>query len=240
MFTSDRGGTPDVWVVDVAGGSPRQLENWPGFEGSAVWSGDGSSIYFVSDRDSRLGDIWKVSPAGGEPVRVTHDGTVQQLWSRNGVADIFVSAISAHGGQFSISRLGPGGALLPVWEKSNVFMGAISPTGAEVIALVEQPDSSSRAMVLPVKGGAGRVVGKPSEQPAAWSPDGKSMLVSIAVAGTTDLAIMNIADGSMKRLTTTPESETGAEWSPDGKTIFFERRTTIQRIVKTDLAKILK
>ncbi len=41
-FVSDRGGTPDVWVVDVATGALHQLDNWPTTELGPMWSGDGS------------------------------------------------------------------------------------------------------------------------------------------------------------------------------------------------------
>lgn len=241
VFTSDRGGSQDVWVVDAAGGAPRQLVNWPGFEPFAAWSGDGSTIYFTSDHEVRNGfsDLWKVSPAGGEPVRVTHNGSLGgQVFTQRGVADVFVTPIGA-GGQLAIARVGANGALVPVWDKTNAFFQAISPSGAEVAALVEQPDGKQRNMIISVNGGAGRVVLKPNEQTSFWSPDGKSVLVSIASAGANDLGIMNVADGSVKRLTTTPQSETGAEWSPDGTSIFFLRRTTVQRIVTTDLAKVL-
>ena len=63
-FVSDRGGTSDIWVIDAAGGAPRQVENWPGYEGSPAWSADGKLLYFRSDRDARLGDVWAAPAAG--------------------------------------------------------------------------------------------------------------------------------------------------------------------------------
>src|SRR4029077_2102052 len=117
VFISDRGGTDDVWVIDAAGGAPRQLENWPGFEGPAVWNADGSAIFFVSDRDTRLGDVWKVPVQGGEPVRVTRDSTLGGLFSRAGVADLFTDRIDPRGGNV-IARIGPDGAVHSVGNRN--------------------------------------------------------------------------------------------------------------------------
>jgi Tol biopolymer transport system component len=77
--------------VDASGGTARQLTNWPGSETEAVWSGDGANIYFVSDRDAKFGDIWRVPPSGGDPVRLTNDGTFGSgaITTRPGVADLF-------------------------------------------------------------------------------------------------------------------------------------------------------
>lgn len=239
VFISDRGGTPDVWVVDAVGGAPRQLVNWPGVEGPAVWSGDGKSIYFVSDHDARLGDVWKVSPDGGAPVRVTNDGSLTGLISRPGVADLLTATISVHGGQLSIARITADGRLAPVWERSNAFASYLSPAGDSVGAQIEQPDGKMRGMIVPMKGGAGRVFGGPNDSPGPWSPDGKSMLYYTQSAGASDLGVVTLVDGKTRRLTTTPENEGGVEWTPDGKSVIFVRRQTVQRVTTVDLTKTL-
>ena len=41
---------------------------------SRMWALDDSWIYFISDHEAKIADVWKVSPAGGDPVRVTHGG----------------------------------------------------------------------------------------------------------------------------------------------------------------------
>jgi hypothetical protein len=47
-----------------------------------------------------------------------------------------------------------------------------------------------------------------------------------------------VADGTTRRLTTTPENEAGAEFAPDAKTVIFRRVKTVQRIYAMDLAKL--
>jgi Tol biopolymer transport system component len=242
VFESDRGGSQDVWVVDAAGGSPRQLVNWPGYEANAVWSGDGSAIYFGSDRDSKLGDLWKVSPNGGEPVRVTREGVFGgPLASRPGVSDIFAATVGKREGQLTLTRVGADGKVHTVWDRSSagLFAPEISPTGDSLAAMAEQADGKLRSMIIPARGGEGRVILNAGDEIGAWSPDGGSMLYQINSGGSTDIGILNLRDGTTRRLTNTPENEAGGEFTPDGRTVVFRRVRTMQRISNVDLSKEL-
>jgi len=68
------GGDP-MFVADRTGASPRQiLMSNPGIHNHyPVWSRDGRWIYFVrgSPTTSEM-DVWRISPDGGEPERLTH------------------------------------------------------------------------------------------------------------------------------------------------------------------------
>jgi Tol biopolymer transport system component len=240
VFTSDRGGSMDVWVVDGSGGAPRQLTNWPSAETVAVWSGDGTTVLFRSDRDSKLGDLWKVPVSGGEPTRVTNNGTLGgALVSRAGVADIFVQTINPNGGQLGFARVRADGSLQTVWDRTNAFMASVSPSGDSVAALVEQPDGKLESMILPAAAGAGRVILGSNDQVSNWSKDGKSLLYETGPSASRDLGILNLADGTTRRLTTTPESEGGAEFTPDGKSVVFVRNRIVERIYSVDLSQVL-
>src|SRR5690606_28870373 len=78
-FISDRGGTDAVWVVEVASGARRKLTRSPDDDGEVEWNADGTSIYSTSTRDAKLTDVWQVPAAGGEPTRLTTQGSVQGL-----------------------------------------------------------------------------------------------------------------------------------------------------------------
>lgn len=239
-YISDRGGSQDVWIIDVAGGAPRQLTTWPGTESSVVWSGDGTKVYFQSDHDTKLGDAWAVAPAGGAPSRITRNGSVGGgVFARPGVADLFATTINPKGGQLTISRVRPDGRMTLVWTRSNAFAQAISPSGDSIVAQVEQPDRTVREMILPVAGGAGRLILGPNDRVSFWSNDGKSMVYTSLVNGVGDIGIFNVTDGTTQRLTTTPESEGGAELTADGKTVLTNRTATIQRIFSANLSKLI-
>lgn len=244
VYVSDRGGSDDIWVVDVAGGAPRQLVNWPGDESAAAWSADGSAIYFLSHRDAKLSDVWRVPAAGGEPTRVTNNGTMNNnngaLLSRAGSVNFFGSTLNAKGGQVAISRLRPDGSVQTVWDRTNAFLISMSPSGDSVAALVQQPDGKQRSMLLAANGSGGRVILKPGEVVGHWSSDGSSVLYAMNAGGATDLGILHIADGVMRRLTTTREDEAGGEFTSDGKSVVFRRTQTVQRIFTVDLTKLVK
>lgn len=70
----------DLWVVETAPGVVRRLTFDRANEATPRWSPDGAFIYFTTDA-SRPGDdhppydgssqVWRVSPAGGQPQAVT-------------------------------------------------------------------------------------------------------------------------------------------------------------------------
>ena len=238
VYSSNLRGSPDIWVVDVVGGAPRQVVNWPGIESVPVWSADGSSILFVSDREARLGDVWKVPASGGEPTRVTRDGGVASLLARSGYAGTLAQRISARNGQLHLLRLREDGTLQAVWDRSSVA-GFTLPIKDSLGAVVEQADGSQRSMLLSASGGGGRVILRPGELVGSPAFDGKWLLYTMPVNGVNDLGLFNIANGSVRRLTTTPEDERGAEFTPDGKTVVFSRAKTVQRIHTVDVSRLL-
>ncbi|MGK2962790.1 MAG: hypothetical protein ACSLFK_11665 [Gemmatimonadaceae bacterium] len=239
LFLSDRGGSADVWVINAAGGSPGQLVNWPSREDNAIWSGDGSAVYFLSTHESRLGDVWSVSPDGGEPKRVTRTGNISSLRSRAGVSDLLVGFIGGRGGAYGIGRLTPDGSMTLLWDSSTVFVGAISPSGDEVTTLVEK-DGQRQSVILPFRGGPARALLEQNEFAGPWSNDGRKMLFYVSVAGAADVWVLDLETGSRQRLTATAENETGAGWGHDDQSVFFRRVRIVEQISTVDVSKTLK
>jgi eukaryotic-like serine/threonine-protein kinase len=62
LAVSDEGGA-DIWVADLAGGPPRRLTAGPAVDAAPLWSPDGRTIVFRSDRE------------GGGLFRLAADGT---------------------------------------------------------------------------------------------------------------------------------------------------------------------
>jgi Tol biopolymer transport system component len=243
VFASDRGGSPDIWAVDTASRVLRQVTNWTGYEGWPVWSLDGSEIYFNADKDTNLGDIWRVPASGGDPTRVTTAGNFGGLSQTPGGAGLFVQTISDKAGQLTLSRLQPDGRVTAIWDKSSVGLDTMfdpAPAfGDSVVVDVEQPDGKTRSMILSVDGRGGRVILNPGETVTAWSADGQWILYQLQAGGATDVGLLRVADGTTRRLTTTPEAEVAALFTPDGKTVLFRRSKTVQRITAVDLSKML-
>ncbi len=65
-FTSYSDKNWDIWVVDKDGTGLKRLTDDPAHDGGPSWGKDGF-IYFHSDRSENW-DIWKMKPAGYEPI----------------------------------------------------------------------------------------------------------------------------------------------------------------------------
>jgi Tol biopolymer transport system component len=75
----------DVWTIGIDGTDARQLTDWAGYDGGAIYSPDGQSIAFTSDRSAdqqtiregeRNGlagelDVYVMPADGGQVTRVT-------------------------------------------------------------------------------------------------------------------------------------------------------------------------
>lgn len=81
-WTGDR--RKHVFVVDLAGGEPRQVTDGDCEDDGPVWSADGSRIYFASARGERwdvelVTRVYEVGAEGGEPRELTDDGSYSKL-----------------------------------------------------------------------------------------------------------------------------------------------------------------
>ena len=65
----------DIYTVPFGGGSATRLTASPAYDSWPVWSPDGGTIAFGSDREGSV-DIYTVAATGGTPVRITtHSGS---------------------------------------------------------------------------------------------------------------------------------------------------------------------
>jgi TolB protein len=111
----------------------------------------------------------------------------------------------------------------------------LSPDG-KFIAVSSQhaSDGKSRIYVLPITGGAARLVTpKAPSYWHGWSPDGKTLAYCAERNNEFDIYTIPVEGGEETRLTTAPGLDDGSEYSPDGKTIFFNsERTGLMKIWK--------
>ncbi len=236
VFTSDRGGSLDVWMLDVASGQARALVNWPTEEREAQWSSDGNSIYFTSNRDAQLGALYRVSADGGDPVRMSPEGIVLGFATSPYSPEVYALTLGGEAGQFSVTRLLPDGRLETLLPGTNTLTAPIVRPGGDSLAkMVELAGGENTTMLLPARGrGNGRPLLEPGQFPGAWSPDGNAILFYTNV-GVSDLGVLNLKDGTSRVLTNTPEGEQGAEWTPDGKKVVFRRAVSRHEMVKVDV-----
>lgn len=70
----------DIYIVNSEGGEARQLTSNPAYDYSPVWSPDGKTLAFASDRYGNF-DIFTVSAEGGVPSRVTTHSAKETPWT---------------------------------------------------------------------------------------------------------------------------------------------------------------
>lgn len=66
----------DIYKVAVGGGRALQLTTHPAQDTRPVWSPDGKSIAFASDREGSF-DVFLVSSEGGTPIRLTSNSAAE-------------------------------------------------------------------------------------------------------------------------------------------------------------------
>ena len=132
-FEAAIAGNSDVYLVGADGGHLRRLTAEPSIDGVPSWSGDGRWIYFASTRAGVIADIWRVSPDGGEAIRLTHNGGFEPRESPDGRYLFYLDrppAGLAIGGTARLMRLPLGGGHEEqVLEGVRPFLWSVTDTG---------------------------------------------------------------------------------------------------------------
>ncbi|HUH12956.1 MAG TPA: S9 family peptidase [Longimicrobiales bacterium] len=187
-------GKDQLFVLPGEGGEPRQITSLPFSVRSAVWSNDGSRLYFAGDphedeelRTDATGALYMVARAGGEPIRLTPiDGSESSpALSPDGRWLAFLST-PERGAEtdLMVARLGADGA----------FAG-------EPVNLTADWDLSP---------------GSPT-----FSPDGRTLRFSTGVAGASHLFEVPVAGGAVRQATRGERRLSSFAWSRDGRVMAY-------------------
>jgi len=199
-------------------------------------------------------DVWLVSTAGGEAVRLTASkkNDNQPRWSPDGKRIAFISAREEKAQIFLISPFGGEPEKLTD-SKSGVTAFQWSPDGSRIafVAPVEmtpeeekkQKDKDDAQVIdkdfkhtriwvidLQTKKAAELVKGDFSASDPQWSPYGKQIAFTTtptpkADDGTlSDIWIVDAASGKTRKLTSNDGPDTAPRWSPDGSRIAYLSR----------------
>lgn len=238
----------DIFVLATDGSRESLLVEHPANDLFPLWTPDGKSILFASDR-SRTWDQWLIPVAEGkahglptlikqnvgriEPLRFTTDGNYYYNLA-TGRLDVYITALDPATGQalgapaLASDRF-RGGNTLPEWSPDGQYLAYLSRRGA--------PESGVRSSIIAIRSletGQERELTPQlaflEDTRLRWSPDGRSFLVSgedndghrglyQIGAKTGDLAPIVVSSGKVP-----PGSRANrwhAEWSLDGKAIFY-------------------
>ncbi len=192
----------DIWVRAVEGGPSHRLVRSPSDDDRPMWSDDGGTLYFVSERDDNVANIWKIAvdlPAQGEdgkpkvvdgPFQVTHH-------THDGV---------------QIPAISEDGTLITYEWNAGVWRLEV-PDGEPEEVVIEAPSDRkwNDDLDLTLSSGATQF---------AFSPDESQL--AIAVRG--ELFVCPFEDdeaGTARRVTETAAREKDPAWLSDGQTLVF-------------------
>jgi len=212
-FVSTRSGNPDIWVKPLPRGRAVQITSHRSAESQPVWKPNGKVLVFVSARRDVEGDLWRVvfnaktGRASGKPRQLTvHLGVDRDpAYAPDGKTLYFSSDRSGalalwrrtHGSG-RMTRLGPGShpALSPDgrWLAFSDRDSRLRTTGLEPPRF---PASTGKALAA-------------LDGPAAWAPDGRSLLaVRIDTDSDGDGAVTPADRGALWQMAVYPEGRLG-------------------------------
>src|SRR5262245_5619710 len=197
----------EIWLADTKAGEARQLTNHPKKSTSSpVWSPDGSTLAFATDRDDKR-QIYVIDPRGGEARKVTsaEEGVGSFAWSPDGKAFAFTSTDPKTDadkdrekkfGEFDVYGEGYRMSHLWVWDIAAGKARRLT-SGAYTVGQFN------------------------------WSPDGREIAFDHRInpantsGATADISVVSVADGKVRELVKQDGADGGPVWSPDGRTIAF-------------------
>jgi tricorn protease len=234
-----------IWLVRFASDTPsyealtksESKNAWP------MWSGDGKTLYFMSDR-SGAENIW-AQPVGGAARAVTSFANGRLLWptiSYDGKAIVFerdmgvwtLDPATGHASQVPITLRGASSANVVTHEslQQGFQWLALSPDGKK-IAFTAHGDVF--AAPSHDAGDAERVTSTPEiEQELVWAPDSRRIAYVSSRDGPAHIYLYDFTTRTETRLTNGPTNDVEPTWSPDGRTLAFARGA--KRLVVLDVA----
>ena len=222
-------GQRDIETVSVSGGRPVKVTNDPALDWAPVWSPDGESIYFASDRGGAMG-LWRIGveeesgrPRGPpEPVAagVDVDMDLPHL-SRDGSTLAFRSMIeSVNPAAIAFDPIaGRVGTTTLLQHRSGILVPTdVSPDG-KWVALVNVPDRRQDiSLMRPDGSGLTRLT---DDEARDWSPrftpEGQSLVFFSNRDGKYDSWSIRIDGSGRTQLSDIARGVTFSMLAPDGK-----------------------
>jgi dipeptidyl aminopeptidase/acylaminoacyl peptidase len=208
-----------IWLVDADGGAPRAFTTGPHRDRGPVWSPDGASMLFTSDRGAPAGagskaprHLWVIRRAGGEAQRITQaeHNPAEAVWSPDGTRIAFSGKP-------------------PQTEKPASDVKVITRLKHKFDGEGFYDNRYRHVFVVPATGGPARAIttGDFDHREPAWSPDGERL--AFVANRSDDGDLTNVADvwvatpatGELRRVTTGLGPATQPVWSPDGTQIAY-------------------
>jgi dipeptidyl aminopeptidase/acylaminoacyl peptidase len=235
-------GHTDLYLVDLraANAKPQRLTSDATSSTDPEWSASGDAIYFLSAR-SGSSQVWRVSPEGGEPVQVTNLPVdvdayrVSPTGERIAIGlSVFRDCADLACTKAKADAKEKDKATGQVYDRLFVRHWDTWADGRNAVLYSAPLDANGRVSAAPVSlSGSldGDVPSKPfgDREEFRFSPDGKTVVFSVRIAGKSeawstnfDLYSVPASGGTPKNLTFDNKAwDTKGVFSPDGQTLAY-------------------
>ncbi len=165
VYTSNRSGNYEIYVLDPQTGLSAQLTNDPGNDIEPMWSPDGTLIAFTSDRDGDY-ELYVMTAEGEDLRKLTNNMAEdrQPRWQPDGKNIVYISDVN---GQWDLYMISPDTALVrqltndPADERGPGPSGIVGPVGTPTTVVMPVtptpilPDAVVNASTLNVRANPG-------------------------------------------------------------------------------------
>jgi Tol biopolymer transport system component/DNA-binding winged helix-turn-helix (wHTH) protein len=237
LVLSDKASTEEpfsLFLLSPVTGERRRLTSPPVTnigDCSPAFSPDGTQVAFVRVFSAVVGEVYVVSVDGGEPTRLTHDGSGASnlSWVLDGREIVFSTR---YGGRTQLHRLPVDGGT-PQWlaaSGNDAHYPAFSPEGNRLAWTKNTANTDIFRAALPNNRDTSTPISKlifstAIEGSPQYSPDGRRIVFQSSRSGGGEIWVCGSEGESPIRLTSFRGPLTGSpNWSPDGRQIVFDSR----------------
>ncbi len=231
IFTSNRDGNNEIYIMDADGKNQINLSNNPANDDCPAWSPDGTKIVFVTDRDGN-NEIYTMDADGSGQTNISNNSANDSnpSWSPDGTKIAFQTNRDGNDEIYTMNAT-DGSGLSNLTNDSGPDMEPFwSPDGTQ-IAYVTYRGALYRDIWVMNSDGSGQVnrsnYGDTEFNPA-WSPNNLKIAHVRMTLYNYEIYVMNASDGSAKTNLTntgsgisTDPGEFKPSWSPDSLFIVF-------------------
>ena len=225
------GAPSTLYLVPAAGGDAHAVTDAKSMHEAPEWSRDGTTLFFVSDRDGPR-DLYGISIDGGgrprgEPVRLTTGLNLQSASLSVDGSRIAYTVFTARANIWSVE--------IPASGIASASTATQVTTGNQVIESMQVSrdgrfllyDSNlsgfSNIYRMPLGGGSAEQLTHESFHLFSpdLSPDGRLLAYHSFRRGERDIEVKPLDGGPVEYVAQTPRSESFPRWSPDGNRLVF-------------------
>lgn len=221
----------DIFIIDLASGSSRQITFDRCRLSSIQWTADGNELLFVSNRTGNL-RVWRVSARGGQPIPVIGPlGEVDKIATVGNAANERLLAYTRRFEDTNIlinkimgsAPTGDGTSNCTINSTLADHSPQFSPDGTRLVFISARSGheevwiaNANCTNVSPLTNFKGNGVGSPR-----WSPDGHRIVFDRHIQEQSEIFSIDLNTREIKQLTNDPSQDFLPAWSYDGQEIFF-------------------